>query len=252
MTPALSVIRTRLGLGIEPLDAVLGTCVARRLMIEIDGRGSTRTPVQRHTTGRHALVLRDEMRSPLDLRIYDHRRGYVPRRLRIELPDLAEPRLRIHRPVLFPGMAWDLIGKATALRSRVWRARAPVRWARIEAHRPTRPEVVLRTQADDRGEFLLVLAANTVELSELESELQLDIHVFGPPAPLPLPPGPHDRLDPLWDLPVDVLALPTATPPSPAPTSDAHGIPSGWITLAVKRITLAVGRTTSDQNTFVL
>src|SRR5690606_39004160 len=113
----------------------------------------------------------------LDLRLYDPQRTWVARRLRVPLPADTELRVshRVRRPVLFPGVAWPLGSGATAVRGRVHRDGLPVRWAWIEARRVDESDVVLRTRADDRGEYLLVLDSRTVVFSELPTALQFDL-----------------------------------------------------------------------------
>ncbi|HLT38489.1 MAG TPA: hypothetical protein VK034_19515 [Enhygromyxa sp.] len=266
------VSELRLALGVEPIDALLGGRVARPLQVELEGSGHRFT---RHESGRYSLArwlgaAQAGPTSPLDLRIFDRRRGYVPRRLRVHLPPVAEVASgrRIRRPALYPGVAWDLVGNATALRSRVLRDGAPVRWACVEARRPGAGEddIVIRTRADDRGEFLLVLASDTIELSELEPipgepigsklmiDLELDLRIHGPAsAPVP-PPASEGPLDPLWDLPLDELELP-ADPVDPEdldPVAAGHTIPDGWVPLVEHRIRFALGHTISDQSSFVI
>ncbi|MFV8752700.1 hypothetical protein ACNOYE_19300 [Nannocystaceae bacterium ST9] len=261
MSVAWSRVGNRLALGVEPIDAVSGLRVARPIHVDVErpglawlredregfaraaGRG--RAPISRHETGRHAMIMRDDLGESVQLRIYDRRRGFVPRRLAIPLPLAAEiataPRIR--RPVLFPGVAWDLIGGSTALRSRVRRAGQPVRWARLEGRRPGEPEVLLRSRADDRGEFLLVLGVATLAQAELEGQFELEVEAFGPPAAM-VPPSEGDALDPLWDLPVETLAAPGVDDP----VALGEGPPPvGWISLGSASLTFELGRTLSDQ-----
>lgn len=255
-----AVREARLALGLEARDAVLGDRVSRSLIVELELPSGERRALPRHESARYSLLLREIAGSPLDLRIYDHRRGYVPRRLRVALPPVSDASagLRVRRPRMFPGVAWDLVGKATALRSRVLRDGAPVRWARVEARRPDEDEVVLRTQADDRGEFLLVLAPDSLILSELSplppaggaliSGLELDIRIYGPDeAPIRA----ANESDPLWDLPVDELPV-LADPEDPDPGAAGELIPDDWIELTEQRIQLRLGRTLSDQSSFTL
>lgn len=261
MSVAWSRVGNRLALGVEPIDAVSGFRVARPIHVDVERPGAAwlrddrdgfarsagqgRAPISRHETGRHAMILRDDLGESVQLRLYDRRRGFVPRRLAIVLPLAAEfatgPRVR--RPVMFPGIAWDAIGGATIVRSRVVRAGLPVRWARLEARRPGEPEVVLRSRADDRGEFMLVLGVATLAVAELDTPLELEVEAFGPPAPL-LAPTSGDALDPLWDLPIETLAPPGADDP----VARGEGpLPLGWISLGSATLSFELGRARSDQ-----
>ncbi len=247
MSGEWTVLRTRLALGVEPIDAVLGTRMVRAIHVEVERAGSL-WPVARHETGRHALTRPEELGESVDLRLYDRRRGVVPRRIRVPLPGLDERRaaMRTRKPVLFPGVAWDLVGGATALRGRVLHDDQPVRWAWLEARRPDDDAVVLRTRADDRGEYLLVLDAGTIPLAELTPTFALDLRAHGPSSPTT--PAIGER-DPLWDLPIETLAAPGDPDPiaEGAPTLPAD-LPVGWTTLGEARVTLTLGRTVGDDD----
>lgn len=264
-----SLTRHRLALGIEPLDAVARSMVARPVHIDIEwgdgphlrrdtdprsrpySRGQMFPRLSRNNSGRHAVLLTDNVGDSLDVRIYDRQRRWVPRRLAIPLPDASDATatLRFRQPWLFPGMAWDLSGGATAVRSRVGYdgdSFDPVRWARIEARMPDEDDVVLRTQADDRGEFTLILDRSMLPSVEIELPLELDVRCYGPAAQ-PAPPT-GDDIDPLWDLPQDQLA----NPGDDDPAARGEVLPAGWVELASATISFTLGRTISDQSSFLI
>ncbi|MFO7567687.1 MAG: hypothetical protein R6X02_33910 [Enhygromyxa sp.] len=240
------VARHRLALGIEPIDALLQSRLARAIQVEVEGADSRRA-ITRHETGRHALLGPERLGESVDLRLYDRRRGFVPRRLRVPLPEVEERKaeLRTRRPVLFPGVAWDLGGGATALRGRVQLDQQPVRWAWLEARLPDSDEVVLRTRADDRGEYLLVLDAAAISLAELTPTFELDLRAYGPSS---IEAPAKDEDDPLWDLPLEPLAAPGDPDPiaEGAPSLPTQ-LPADWTTLGERRVTLELGRTNSER-----
>lgn len=157
------------------------------------------------------------------VRIHDPARRYVTRRLEVNLwphAALLDPDPAHHVAVaartlpvwLSPGAAYPLPRGATAVRGRIGRDGAPVRWARVTAVGPG--NVVLgRAHADDRGEFLLVLAETNQ--NPVQSLVDVDLEVTGPavapaagdapladltPEPVPRPgnpPVPSDLDNPL-------------------------------------------------------
>ena len=252
-----------LAIGFEPLDALRGGRVGTPLRFEIEGPrplpaategasyhrqsgpGPLRPVIDRHDSCLYALLYHQvqpytqppqQLPMPLaglvNLRIYDHRRRFVPRRFAVPLPPLLgendPPRAqRVRRPLLFPGAACELSSRATGIRARVLRAGAPLRWTRVEATLAG-GEVVGRAHGDDRGEFLLVLDPSAAPAVELVDPLSVRVTVYAPAvAPLPLPP---DLLaqDFLWDLPLESLPAPGA----PDLVSTGEQLPAGYVKTA--------------------
>jgi hypothetical protein len=249
----------RLAIGLEPVDAVTLTRVAVPLEVTIDRDDAIAPrrgrPVERHRSSRFAL--RHGVTPPVTLRLEDPTRRFVPRRIRFGFPTQAEvladeaagtpmaaPRIR--RPVLFPGASYPLLGRATGLRGRVTRGRAPVRWARIVADVAASGVRIGRAHGDDRGEFLLLLGTDPSSLAELESPLHVNIAAVGPD---PQPPAPDENAeDQLSDLPVEIAA---------APNDDvASGIqlPAGYEPgrRVARRVSVPLGRITSLRTPFDL
>jgi hypothetical protein len=232
-----TVLSHRLAIGIEPIDAVLGTRLARAVEIDIERTGS---PLASQHDGFMRLARR--ARAPVDLesvirlRIQDRRRGWIPRRIEVPLAATTEVATvpRIRRPVLFPGIAWDSWDGATALRCRVRRGGAAVRWAWIEVRRIDEDGVVLRTRADEHGEFLLVPGLSTLARAELDGAFELDVEAFGPSGS-----GEVDPDDPLADLPIERLTLDAAGEARSAGEGD---LPTGWASLGRARVILVHGQ----------
>lgn len=129
-----------LALGIDPLDALLAARPPHPLRIDVETDASwtprrredpyfrivlqshKRPAASRHNTGRQVIVAHPALGESLTIRIYDHDRRYVPRRLRIPLvpPGDYEDRelfvRRARRPHLYPGAAYDVGANATGLR----------------------------------------------------------------------------------------------------------------------------------------
>jgi hypothetical protein len=246
-------IRHRLALGVEPGDAVRSTGLLRPVIVEIE-RDGRRQSLQSAATGRHVLLDPEKVERDFEdeddrvrLRIYDTGRIYVPRRFDVPMPAVADTSVpnRTRRPTLFPGVCWDLVGCATALRGRVLRGGKAVRWAWIDARiadeDEDEDEVVLRTRADDRGEFLLVIDAHTFPVStRLEDPFELVLRVFGPNA---APVMPNGNTDPLWDVPVELLAAPGVLPDATA--AGAGPKPAGWTSFGDRNVPATPGRTIS-------
>lgn len=247
----------RLAVGFEPLDAARGGRLPHPVRFEVERplprppveprepfrrvvrRGDVYPVIDRHDSCLYALLYQPALRDgSIDLRIYDHRRRYVPRRLRVPLLTVAQAEAnpfthRVRRPALFPGAAYDICERVTGLRGRVLRGGAPMRWARVEATLPATATLVGRAHGDDRGEFLLLLDARSAPGVELGDPLAVRVTVSGPavapvPAPADLP-----AQDPLWDLPVEALP----TPGDPDPVSAGTTLPAGFVsTLTSTRI----------------
>lgn len=255
----------QLALGIEFIDPVRdrGLMYPVRIDIEREIPHAMKRPVApycclqspglapgslcRHPSGRYALLYYPEIGNHVTLRIYDHSRYYVPRRLQVPLltlEQLENPANRNHalrqrRPVLFPGAAYDLCGMATGLRGRVLRNEQPMRWAFIEARLPATDSLVGRARSDDRGEFLLLLSPGAAPASDLTRIIQVRISVSGPTlVPVPDPVDIPGR-DFLWDLPLEVL-------PDPGLADDVspgNALPPGYVTMSATRlIDFEIGR----------
>jgi hypothetical protein len=221
----------RLALGIEPVDAARGGRTGLPVRVTMDraparvARDPSASPweardgrerIARNDSCRHRLLLRPGLESPLDLRITDPAKRFVPRRLSVEIlgpgspPDSPpasppEPRLagRVIRPALFPGAAYPVPAGVVGCRGRVVTGpdATPLRWARVVAERGD-GTVVGRAQGDENGEFLLLLGSAVVVGAELPLPLVATVTVLGPGVPpAPAPGDPAD--DPLWDLPLE-------------------------------------------------
>ena len=207
----------RLALGLEPIDVQRSHRVATILKVRREGKAGTLEPVPRHDSCVHAFLQRPALANPFDLRLTDDSRRYVPRRLSISLAPPAATKLS---PGLFPGAAYDCTSRATGIRGSATRAGAALRWARVEARLPAdtavKGAVVGRAHGDDRGEFLLLLGVEAATIGDLPLAIDLEVVVY---APLPNPPAPGTpdlpSLDPLWDLPLEVV--PTTSPDDVTP-----------------------------------
>jgi hypothetical protein len=247
----------RLALGLEPIDAARRLRVSHRLRISLETTGAELPPVVRHASCLYALLHAAGVDTPVDVRIEDPTRRLVPRRMRIPFPPLiaveAAEKLdadvpvieRERRPFLFPGAAYDVPATATALRGRVLRGGAPMRWARVEA--TSQGTLIGRAHGDDRGEFLLVLGPDLGNLVTVVSPLPVAVRVVGPkPAPAP----PPVIGDPLWDLPVETLpAAGAADPISTGEQLPAAYLPGSEISQTVP---MELGRLTGAQPPFVV
>ena len=198
----------------------------------------------------------------LDVRVIDPSRCYVPRRLSIPVPSLADvlaadqahdadPTVPLAprgcRPVLFPGADYGTHAGATLIRGRAtWGAGGPpVQWARIEAtaNGVNQPSP-WRAHGDDRGEFLLVIGPlSLVQAQQPSLELDVDVTVHARPVP---PPGtPVDspaqsRSDPLWQLPIERIA--TLDPSDPVAAGEV--LPPGYTSATSQVVTCQRGRPT--------
>lgn len=274
----------RLMLGLEPREGWRDGRLRHAVRIDLEHPSWTPTPpstpyhwpidpgaplprVSRADTGRHTLLvhprldaLPDDQRH-VDLRLYDHQRRYVPRRLQVPLlpADQADAQegaarapgsLRSRQPVLFPGANHDLGDRATGLRGQVLRDGAPMRWARIEAQLPA-GNVVGRAHGDDRGEFVLLLRPEAA-VGALVDPLTLRVTIAGPAvAPVASDPGLPAR-DPFWDLPLERLPAP-AIHPAVDPVAAGHVPPTGFVTslVATRDVAFSLARiTTTDPFVF--
>jgi len=124
-------------------------------------------------------------------------RRFVPRRISFPVltqaaAELGAGALRVRRPVLFPGAAYDIDAGLTGVRGRVVQGAAAVRWARVAATLPGGTRVVGRGHGDDRGEFLLLLSPAAGSVGELVDPFTVRITVTCRPA-APVPDSP-DRV----------------------------------------------------------
>jgi hypothetical protein len=204
----------------------------------VDGIGLP--ALRRSPSGRFALAFgsrQTDTPARIEVRIVDHLRRHVPRRLSVPAPDLAgvlaadrggaAPE-RACRPVLLPAPAYGLVPGATAVRGQaVWGADgAPAQWVRVEARLSGAPAVSWRAHGDDRGEFLLVVGPlDQLQAMALTGTLDVDVTVHARPRPpdgSPVASPSASRDDPLWHLPIesvgglgpgDPVALGTVVPP---------------------------------------
>jgi hypothetical protein len=219
--------------------------------------------VRQNPSGRFAIafIARDvATQNRLDVRVIDPSRRYVPRRLSVPVPALADvlaadkahdidPTVpltpRACRPLLFPGADYGTAAGATVIMGRAtWGAGGPpVQWARIEAKASgvNQPEP-WRAHGDDRGEFLLVIGfLSLVQAQQRSLTVDVDVTVYARPVP---PPGtPVDspaqsRSDPLWQLPVEQVA--TLDPSDPVTTGEV--LPPGYTSTASRVLTCRRGQ----------
>jgi hypothetical protein len=268
----------RLALGIEPIDAQRGGRLAYPLQIQHEASvsGLPRPPIERHESNLYALRFQKGITTPLQLRFFDStspsyrperdRRRIVARRFSIPILDRAtveaaekteadanskeakDFRRRIRRPVFFPGAAYDFCATTTGLRGRVMRGGKPMRWARITATLNGSAVVVGRAHGDDRGEFLLLINASVTTGSATPTPLAIKVTVTGPQTmPTPAPPDLPD-IDPLWDLPVEVLS----TPGADDPTAIGETIPWAVKKEVTRVINFPIGECLTGEPDFVI
>jgi len=248
----------RLVLGIEPRDAKRALRIARPIEVVVEGPpltpkmmqsvidqglnlSDTMRRVPRHASCRHVLVYDRAPKDSITLRLLDRFQRFVPRRLQVPLVALAHPDdpaeldvlslgERVRRPRLFPGAAYELSEQSTGLRGRAVRRDIvdpslvfPARWARVKATR--NGELVGSAHADHNGEFLLLLNAEAVREGQLVTHLMVNVTAHAPRA-APVPPSLlNARVDPLWDLPLEILAAPGVLPDDVA---DGIAIPASY------------------------
>jgi hypothetical protein len=238
----------RLALGLEPRDAVSRLRPARRVDVALDGPPQLGPHVRvwpepdaaaglralaRHGSGRHVLLFDGPIDTPIAIRLVPRDRRYVPRRIRFTMPDLqavldaeadgadVPATGRAWRPVLFPGVAYDIPATRSGVRGRVTRAGAAVRWTRVEAI--VDGHVIGHAHGDDRGEFLLVLGQNAGAVGDLTRILEVTIDVYAHDPDLPV-----SATDPLGDLPLEDAAAAGAAVDH---VSSGITLPGGHITL---------------------
>lgn len=273
----------RLALGIEPMDAISARPLSYELQIQHDASllGLPRPPVERHTSNRYAVRYQPGVTNTFDLRFFDQsnrvykpehdRRRIVPRRLRVPILSLADVetqeqseadaantkvkdfRRRIRRPTFFPGAAYSFNATTTGLRGRVIRGGQPMRWARVVAVLEGTSLVVGRAHGDDRGEFLLLINAAVTTGSITPKPLNIAVTVLGPAA-APTPGSPDlPKLDPLWDLPLEILAAPGVDDPVATGVQPPDQPPAQNYTATVTRtVEFTLGKCLSGIEDFVI
>jgi hypothetical protein len=275
-----------LAIGVEPVDAVLGSRVPPPLYMVRDSElaedvrrqlGDDRRQVtfafpkiRRTNTCRFRLRYRELDPEPaadmwVGVRLVQGfneltPRHYVPRRFEIRLlrrqpldpaiPDPNAPATRIHRPALFPGADYPVHDSATCIRGRVLRGGRPMPWARIEARRPLGPSVVVgRAHGDDRGEFLLLLNTAAASLGGAGMYVTVRVTVFGPNPALAPPPTSESAIDVQWDLPIERLPFSAA---SSNAVARGEELPPNYTAQTWRDVTVRVGVVSSALDPFVI
>ncbi|MDR7115583.1 hypothetical protein [Caulobacter sp. BE254] len=248
----------RLALGVEAFDGARQQPVPGGISITADGP-ALRRRFERRGGSRFALLhdklstVTDEVFTVRLLNADGAGRRYVPRRLRLLVPKLAVAETRPAsqrgcRPRLFPGAAYPVMEAATGVRGQAVRTtggpRRPARWTRVVATIPAGQSdlslatVVGRAFGDDRGEFLLMLAAGAASGTPVAT-LAVRLSVFARPVE-PAAPVPGDAAygDPLWDAPLEQPDLTNADDPVLLGTA----MPAGWSLVADTTVNLRLGR----------
>jgi hypothetical protein len=195
-------------------------------------------PLTRHLSGVFTWLEKAGQKSPVKIRCFDPKLRYSPRRFQISL-SLGAP--VIVRPHFFPGPAYDVSSLATGIFGRVVRPDTkPMRWGRVEARipnaNPALRRLVGRGMTDARGEFLVLLQADTSTLGPLVDPVAIDVRVFGPPV-APTPPSPEiPALDPYWDVPLETIPA-AATATDPVVTGATH--PTGFVSTATSTLSVS-------------
>ena len=222
----------QLALGLECFDAITGAPLSHRVRAGREVAGPAHRPaapgwpcldLEASAMGRFKLRHGPSIPSALTLRIDDPQRRYVPRRFSVHLwplaavsPTAAGPYIpvasRLLRVWLWPGSAYTFPRGTTLVRGRVANHGVPVRWARVTAVAPT-GLVAGRAHADDRGEFLLVVA--DPGQNPLEDSVVLTLLAVAPAAAQA-----PDAADVLRDLAVEDV-LRSTVPPGPANLDNA-------------------------------
>jgi hypothetical protein len=228
----------RLALGVEPIDEATGSRVPNFVQVSLDRvpmpptalyelqpwewLGSRLPRFPRHMSCRYAIVYRPHLQTAVQIRLFDGRRHFVPRRLVVNVPTEAEVMLpetdhskppvtlarRVVRPLMYPGAAYGVSESTTGLRGRVVRGDAPMRWARVEARLRSTGELVGLAHGDDRGDFLLIVRWRGVQAAPPDDPMGLSIRAYGP-KDVPTETYPlQAQVDDLWDLPLEKPVVP--------------------------------------------
>jgi hypothetical protein len=207
------------------------------------------------------------LKTSATVRLDDPVRHFVPRRL--QYPVLTQtvadtnppntPNNRVRPTALYPGAAYPFDTGATGIRGRVARAIKnqpssqwpPVRWARIEARiSPGAGQpVVGRAHGDDRGEFLLLLWSTSGPMGALVSNFNIDITVYGPSAQTN--PSVY-AIDPLGDLPIEVVGPATGSPDLVALGETIPNFQPATKTTITANFTVTLGQVISPPTPFPL
>jgi len=194
----------------------------------------------RHPSCHYVLVYRPGFRTPVDLRLFDPRRRFVARRLRVVVAteaDVVAPETnparppvplvnRVVRPRMYPGAAYNVSESVTGLRGRVLRNGQPMRWVRIEARFRGTGQVVGRAHGDDRGDFLLLIQWRGSLATPPVDPMPLAIRVYGPTTPPVETYAFESQVDDLWGLPRETPVLPA--PAGGDPIADGIAPPPGY------------------------
>jgi|SRR5215472_13673928 len=266
----------RLALGLEPIDQAGGGRVPHVVQAALENVpqpptalyhlqpwewvGSRLPRFPRHQSCHYAIVYRPGFRTPVDLRLFDTVRRFVPRRLRVTVateanvtapetdPNRAPVPLarRVVRPAMFPGAAYNVSEAFTGLRGRVVRGGKPMRWARIEARLHETQEVIGRAHGDDRGDFLLLIRWRGSQAAAPSDPMHVDVRVLGPTVVPTETYAGQAQVDDLWDLPQESPAVPVHA--AGDPVADGMALPPGYQGSTTGDITvdLPLGRLSSS------
>jgi hypothetical protein len=214
----------RLALGIEPTDPLIRSRIGWPIEVTRDGTpfpvpSFLRSPtasrweepsvlqvIPRSDSCRHVILLRPTTSEPIALRLRDPTERVLPRRLSIRLDEPITSG-RVVRPALYPAASYPVPAGAVGVRGRILRDGDPMRWTRVEARRTTDGVLVGTGFGDEHGEFIVLLRAEASRGADLILPLTVTVTVFGPD----VLPDPDDfegsSIDPLWDLPLEEVAL---------------------------------------------
>lgn len=286
-TVEMSRVGHRLALGVQwidaltqqPVDVPAGAAWVSDLE-SIDARPCAQR-LEAHSQGRHALRHAGRYRQLLDravqvgdplahaVRAHGTRdarlahyataqdpRRHVPRRLAFTpvLSGGVPPATTVNTRTawLWPGAAYPLPSRSTALRGRIRReispgVAEPVAWSRVIVTRPGAGPASFATETplgwahgDDRGEFLLVLGNGAVSgAAALPPSIALNVWVFLPPAT-----PAFEVADPLASLPLESAGTDTAL----NDLLRGQAVPPLYVPQAVRSLSLSLGelRTMSD------
>ena len=200
------------------------------------------------------------------VRLDDIARRFVPRRFTLPLwtkleVEAADPADATHPPTgpyvpltsrllrafLLPGAAYALPRGATAIRGRVERNGAAVRWPRVFAAGPGNVRVGA-AHGDDRGEFLLLIKNTGTMPPPAPSTFDIDLTVVAPDPANPFAaPDPADRCA---DLVIESVPR-SSNPATPSELDNdvLRGVatPSGYLASTAPRphVTVTVGELTA-------
>jgi hypothetical protein len=231
--------------------------------IEFESNGTGRFKLRHQIGGPPRIKVNPNGAAPsITVRLDDVSRRYVPRRftlplwtkLEIEAADPVDEThpatgpyvplaSRLLRAFLLPGAGYALPRGATALRGRVERNGAAVRWPRVLASGPGNVRVGA-AHGDDRGEFVLLVRSTGTMPPPAPSTFDIDLTVVAPDPANPFAaPDPADRCA---DLVIESL-LRSSNPATPNELDNdvLRGVatPSGYLVSTAPRphVTVTVG-----------